>query len=79
MGESADVFDVGRPVVDRPVAVRDCLPRGRWRSACGMRASSCVVARKWYAKTWSVVLAVALLVVLWVALAFHLIAFDVNY
>jgi len=35
--------------------------------------------RKWYAKTWAVVLAVSLLVMLWVALAFHLIAFDVNY
>ncbi|MBM0106381.1 beta-lactamase family protein [Steroidobacter sp. S1-65] len=36
-------------------------------------------ARKWYAKLWAVVLAVSLLVLLWVALAFHLIAFDVNY
>jgi CubicO group peptidase (beta-lactamase class C family) len=36
-------------------------------------------ARKWYAKTWAVVLAVSLLVMLWVAVAFHLIAFDVNY
>ncbi|MDY6947458.1 MAG: serine hydrolase domain-containing protein [Pseudomonadota bacterium] len=35
--------------------------------------------RTWYAKTWAVLLALALLVVLWVALAFHLIAFDVNY
>jgi CubicO group peptidase (beta-lactamase class C family) len=35
--------------------------------------------RKWYAKTWAVALAVSLLVMLWVALAFHLIAFDVNY
>jgi CubicO group peptidase (beta-lactamase class C family) len=35
--------------------------------------------RKWYAKTWAVLLALALLVVLWVALAFHMIAFDVNY
>lgn len=35
--------------------------------------------RTWYAKTWAVVLAVSLLVTLWIALAFHLIAFDVNY
>jgi len=35
--------------------------------------------RKWYAKTWAVVLAVSLLVMLWIALAFHLIAFDANY
>jgi CubicO group peptidase (beta-lactamase class C family) len=35
--------------------------------------------RKWYAKTWAVLLALSLLVLLWVAIAFHLIAFDVNY
>ena len=35
--------------------------------------------RKWYAKAWAVLLALSLLVLLWVALAFHLIAFDVNY
>jgi CubicO group peptidase (beta-lactamase class C family) len=35
--------------------------------------------RRWYAKTWAVLLALSLLVLLWVALAFHLIAFDVNY
>jgi CubicO group peptidase (beta-lactamase class C family) len=35
--------------------------------------------RKWYAKGWSIVLALALLVVLWVAFAFNLIAFNVNY
>jgi CubicO group peptidase (beta-lactamase class C family) len=35
--------------------------------------------RKWYAKTWAVLLALALLVTLWVALAFHLIGFGANY
>ncbi len=35
--------------------------------------------RSWYAKAWAVVLALSLLVALWVALAFNLIAFDVNY
>ncbi|MGH8178480.1 MAG: serine hydrolase domain-containing protein [Steroidobacter sp.] len=35
--------------------------------------------RKWYAKAWAVLLALALIVTLWVAFAFHLIAFDVNY
>jgi CubicO group peptidase (beta-lactamase class C family) len=35
--------------------------------------------RKWYAKTWAVVLALSFAVLLWAALAFHLIAFDVNY
>lgn len=50
-------------------------------AAIGVWNASVVVlgARKWYAKTWAVSLALALLVVLWVALAFHLIAFDVNY
>jgi hypothetical protein len=31
--------------------------------------------RRWFAKAWSVVLAAALLTVLWAAVAFHLIAF----
>ncbi len=35
--------------------------------------------RKWLAKTWAVVLALSFAVLLWVALAFHLIAFDANY
>jgi CubicO group peptidase (beta-lactamase class C family) len=35
--------------------------------------------RKWYAKTWAFLIALSLIVALWVALAFHLIAFDVNY
>ncbi len=35
--------------------------------------------RKWYAKVWAVLLALALLVLLWVAYQFHLIALDVNY
>ncbi|WP_217705557.1 serine hydrolase domain-containing protein [Peristeroidobacter soli] len=50
-------------------------------AAIGVWNASVVVRgdRKWQAKTWAVVLALALLVVLWVGLAFHLIAFDVNY
>jgi CubicO group peptidase (beta-lactamase class C family) len=50
-------------------------------AAVGVWNASVVVrgARKWYAKTWAVVLALTLLVMLWVALAFHLIALDVNY
>ena len=35
--------------------------------------------RKWYTKLWAVLLAIALIVLLWVAYAFHLIALDVNY
>lgn len=49
--------------------------------AIGLWNASVVVRgrRRWFAKTWAVLLALALLVVLWVGLAFHLIAFDVNY
>jgi hypothetical protein len=47
---------------------------GVWNATIVVRS-----ARKWYAKTWAVLLVLALLVALWVALAFHLIAFDVNY
>ncbi len=47
---------------------------GVWNATMVVRST-----RKWYAKTWAVLLALALLVVLWLALAFHLIAFDVNY
>lgn len=35
--------------------------------------------RTWYAKAWAVVVALSLLVLLYLALTFHLIAFDVNY
>ena len=35
--------------------------------------------RSWYAKLWAVVLAVSFVAVLWVALAFNLIAFNANY
>lgn len=35
--------------------------------------------RRWPAKVWSVVLVLALVVVLWIALAFNLIGFTVNY
>jgi hypothetical protein len=47
---------------------------GVWNATVVVRAP-----RKWYAKTWAVVLALSLLVFLWTALQFHLIAFDVNY
>ena len=35
--------------------------------------------RRWTSRVWSVVLALSALVVLWVALAFKLISFGVNY
>ena len=35
--------------------------------------------RKWYAKFWAVLLALSLLLLLYIALTFDLIAFDVNY
>jgi hypothetical protein len=47
---------------------------GVWNAMVVVRST-----RTWYAKTWAVLLALALLVLLWAALAFHLIAFDVNY
>jgi CubicO group peptidase (beta-lactamase class C family) len=47
---------------------------GVWNATVVVRAP-----RKWYAKTWAVALALSLLVFLWTALRFHLIAFDVNY
>jgi CubicO group peptidase (beta-lactamase class C family) len=36
-------------------------------------------ARKWYAKLWAVLLAIAFLALLWVAIVYHLIAFDLQY
>jgi hypothetical protein len=47
---------------------------GAWNAWVVVRSS-----RKWYAKVWAVVLALSLLLLLYVALVFHLIAFDVNY
>ncbi|HEY0941230.1 MAG TPA: serine hydrolase [Steroidobacter sp.] len=47
---------------------------GLWNAAVVLRSN-----RSWYAKLWAVVLALSLLVLLWVAFTFHLIAFDVNY
>jgi len=35
--------------------------------------------RKWFARLWSMLLVLAALVILWVALAFHLISFGTNY
>jgi hypothetical protein len=35
--------------------------------------------RRWPAKVWSVVLAFSALITLWVAVAFNLIGFGVNY
>jgi predicted PurR-regulated permease PerM len=35
--------------------------------------------RRWPARLWSVVLVLAAFVVLWIAFAFHLIGFGVNY
>jgi CubicO group peptidase (beta-lactamase class C family) len=47
---------------------------GVWNAFVVVRST-----RKWYAKVWAVVLSLSLLVLLWVAFTFHLIAFDVNY
>ena len=47
---------------------------GLWNLAVVMRSG-----RRITAKIWALVLALSFLVVLWVALAYHLVAFDVNY
>jgi hypothetical protein len=47
---------------------------GVWNAWVVLRST-----RSWYAKVWAVVLALSLLVLLWVAFIFNLIAFDVNY
>lgn len=47
---------------------------GLWNAFVVLRSP-----RSWYAKVWAVVLAIAFLAVLWVALAFHLIGFGVNF
>ena len=47
---------------------------GAWNAVVVSRG-----VRKWYAKTWAVLLALSFAVLLWAAVAFHLIAFDVNY
>jgi hypothetical protein len=56
------------------VALIGAAAIGVWNAIVVVRSQ-----RKWYAKTWAVLLGLALLVVLWFALAFHLIAFDTNY
>jgi hypothetical protein len=47
---------------------------GVWNAIVVVRST-----RKWYAKVWAVVLAFGLLITLWVAFAFHLLSFSVNY
>jgi CubicO group peptidase (beta-lactamase class C family) len=47
---------------------------GLWNARVVVRSN-----RTWYAKTWAIVLAVGFVTALWVALAYRLIAFDVNY
>jgi hypothetical protein len=56
------------------VVVMGAFAVGSWNALVVARGP-----RKWYAKTWAVVLALSFAVLLWAALAFHLIAFDVNY
>ncbi len=50
------------------------LAAAAWNAMVVVRST-----RKWYAKLWAVVLVLSLLVLLWVAFAFNLIAFDVNF
>jgi hypothetical protein len=50
------------------------LAAAAWNAMVVVRSS-----RKWYAKLWAIVLVLSLFVLLWVAFAFNLIAFDVNF
>ncbi len=47
---------------------------GVWNAMVVVRST-----RKWYAKVWAVVLALALIVALWVAFAVHLLALNIDY
>jgi hypothetical protein len=47
---------------------------GVWNAWVVLRSS-----RKWYAKLWAVLLAVAFVALLWVAIVYHLIAFRLQY
>lgn len=47
---------------------------GAWNARVTLRSR-----RRWYAKAWAVLLALALLVSLWVAVAFHVLTPSVNY
>jgi CubicO group peptidase (beta-lactamase class C family) len=57
-----------------PIVFFGAAAIGVWNAWVVLRS-----ARKWYAKTWAVLLAIAFLATLWVALVHDLIAFDVNY
>jgi hypothetical protein len=57
-----------------PVAFFGGVALGLWNAWVVLRGQ-----RRWYAKLWALVLAASFLVVLWVALAFHLISFRTLY
>jgi hypothetical protein len=57
-----------------PVAFVGGAALGLWNAWVVLRGQ-----RRWYAKLWAVLLAASLVVVLWVALAFHLIFFGTLY
>lgn len=57
-----------------PIVFFGAAAFGIWNAWVVLRSG-----RSWYAKLWAIALAISFLAVLWVALAYHLIAFDVNY
>jgi CubicO group peptidase (beta-lactamase class C family) len=57
-----------------PIVFLGALALGAWNAWVVLRSP-----RSWYAKAWAVVLLVGFLVSVWVAFAYHFIAFDVNY
>ena len=57
-----------------PIVFIGAAAVGVWNAWVVLRSS-----RKWYAKLWAVLLAIAFLALLWVAIVYHLIAFDLRY
>jgi hypothetical protein len=57
-----------------PIVFLGALALGAWNAWVVLRSP-----RSWYAKAWAVVLLVGFLVSVWVAFAYHFIAFHMNY
>jgi len=57
-----------------PIVFLGALALGAWNAWVVLRSP-----RSWYAKAWAVVLLVGFLASVWVAFAYHFIAFGVNY
>jgi hypothetical protein len=57
-----------------PIVYIGAAALGAWNAWVVLRSS-----RKWYAKLWAVLLALAFLALLWVAIVYNLIAFSLQY